>query len=69
MEAFFTTLGKYRGTFGSIMNSNVQTSVFYANARHYDNDLEATLDRPNIPVSVYSHLVDGINRNLPTFQR
>jgi oligoendopeptidase F len=69
MEAFFTALGKYHATFGSIMNSNVQTSVFYAHARHYDNDLEANLDQPNIPVSVYSHLVDGINHNLPTFHR
>ena len=69
MEAFFTALGKYRGTFGSMMNSNVQTSVFYAHARNYDNDLHATLDQPNIPVSVYSKLVDGVNRNLPTFQR
>ena len=69
MEAFFTALGKYRGTFGSMMNSNVQTSVFYARARNYDTSLRAALDEPNIPVSVYSRLVDGVNRNLPTFQR
>ena len=69
MEAFFTALGKYRGTFGSMMNSNVQTSVFYARARNYDTSLQAALDEPNIPVSVYSRLVDGVNRNLPTFQR
>jgi oligoendopeptidase F len=69
MEAFFTALGKYRGTFGSMMNSNVQTSIFYAHARNYDNSLEATLDQPNIPISVYSRLVEGVNRNLPTFQR
>ena len=69
MEAFFTALEKYRATFGSMMNSNVQTSVFYATARHYDNSLQASLDRNNIPVSVYSRLVEGVNRNLPTFQR
>ena len=69
MEAFFTALGKYRATFGSMMNSNVQTSKFYAHARHYDNDLLSTLDGPNIPVSVYSRLVDGVNRNLPAFHR
>ena len=69
MDAFFTGLGKYRGTFGSMMNSSVQTSVFYAHARNYDTSLQAALDEPNIPVSVYSRLVDGVNRNLPTFQR
>ena len=45
MEAFFTALEKYRATFGSMMNSNVQTSVFYATARNYDNSLQASLDR------------------------
>jgi oligoendopeptidase F len=69
MEAFFTVLSKYRGTFGSMMNSNVQGSVFYARARNYETSLQASLDGPNIPVSVYSRLVEGVNRNLPTFQR
>lgn len=69
MDAFFTTLGKYRGTFGSLMNSNVQASVFYARARKYDNSLQASLDGPNIPVTVYSRLIEGVNRNLPTFHR
>ncbi len=69
MDAFFTALGKYRATFGSMMNSNVQTSVFYTHARNYDTSLQATLDQPNIPVSVYSRLVNGIDHNLPTFHR
>lgn len=69
MEAFFAALGKYRATFGSMMNSNVQASVFYANSRHYDNTLQAALNGPNVPVSVYMHLIDGVNRNLPTFYR
>ena len=69
MEAFFTALGKYRGTFGSMMNSNVQASVFYARARNYETSLQASLDQNNIPVSVYSRLVEGVNRNLPAFHR
>jgi len=69
MDAFFTGLGKYRGTFGSMMNSNVQTSVFYARSRNYKTSLEASLDHPNIPVTVYSRLVEGVDRNLPTFHR
>lgn len=69
MEAFFSELGKYRATFGSMMNSNVQTAIYYAQARHYASSLEASLDGPNIPVSVYSRLVEGVNRNLATFHR
>ncbi|HEV2395547.1 MAG TPA: oligoendopeptidase F [Candidatus Sulfotelmatobacter sp.] len=69
MEAFFTDLGRYRGTFGSLMNSNVQTSVFYAHARNYESSLQASLDGPNIPVSVYSRLIEGVDRNLASFHR
>ncbi len=69
MEAFFTALGKYRATIGSLMNSNIQTSLFYAHARKYETSLRASLDQPNIPVSVYSRLVDGVNRNLSSFHR
>lgn len=69
MEAFFTALSKYRATFGSMMNSSVQGGVFYARARNYETSLQASLDGPNIPVSVYSRLVEGVNRNLPTFHR
>jgi oligoendopeptidase F len=69
MEAFFTALAKYRATFGSMMNSSVQASVYYAHARNYENSLQAVLDKPNIPVTVYARLVEGVNRHLPTFQR
>ncbi|MGC2447458.1 MAG: oligoendopeptidase F [Candidatus Sulfotelmatobacter sp.] len=69
METFFTALGKYRGTFGSMMNSNVQTSAFYAHARKYPTALDASLDPYNIPTSVYSRLIEGVDRNLPSFHR
>ena len=69
MSTFFNTIGDYRGTFGSTLNTSVQASVFYAHARHYDSSLEAALDVSNIPTSVYSKLLEGVDRNLPTFHR
>ena len=69
MASFFGALGGYRGTFGSMMNTSVQASIFYARARRYDTALDAALDAPNIPTSVYTKLLEGVNRNLPTFHR
>ncbi len=69
MKAFFGSLGAFRGTFGSTMNGQVQTDVFYAKSRKYKSALEGALDGANIPTSVYTRLVDGVNRNLPTFHR
>ncbi len=69
MAAFFEALGKYRGTFGGLMNANDQASYFYAKTHKYDTVLASALDGPNIPTSVYTKLVEGVNRNLPTFHR
>lgn len=69
MSAFFGALGGFSRTFGTIMNSNVQRALFYARSRKYASTLEATLDGPNIPVSVYTRLVDGVNHNLDTLHR
>jgi oligoendopeptidase F len=69
MSEFFGALGKFRGTFGTTLSSQVQSNIFYARARRYESALHAALDGPNIPTSVYTRLVDGVNRHLPTFHR
>jgi oligoendopeptidase F len=69
MVAFFGALGTFGRTLGTTMNGNLQQSLFFSKSRKYASDLEARLDGPNIPVTVYSRLIDGINKNLPTFHR
>jgi oligoendopeptidase F len=69
MSEFFESLGKFRGTFGSTLSGQVQSDIFYAQARKYKSALEAALDGPNVPTSVYTQLIDGVNRHLPTFHR
>jgi oligoendopeptidase F len=69
MSAFFGALGGFERTFGTTMNSSVQKALFYSKTRKYGSNLEASLNGPNIPVSVYMRLVEGVNRHLPTFHR
>ena len=69
MAAFFRALGSFSRTFGTTMNAEVQKVLFVARARRYESDVEASLDENNIPVSVYTRLIDGVNRNLPAFHR
>jgi oligoendopeptidase F len=69
MSAFFTSLGGFSRTFGTTMNANVQKSAFYTKSRRYGSNLEQSLDGPNIPTTVYTRLIDGVNKNLPTFHR
>jgi oligoendopeptidase F len=69
MSAYFRALGGFSQTLGSTLTGSVRASQFYASMRKYDSDLAARLDDANIPVSVYSRLIDGVNRHLPSFHR
>jgi len=69
MASYFGALGSYRGTFGSMLDSSVQSAIFYTRARNYKSDLQAALDVPNVPTAVYTKLLEGVDRNLPTFYR
>ncbi len=68
-DAFFGHIGKYRGTFGALLNAQVQNDLFYMKAQKYGSTLEASSDGPNIPTAVYQALLDGVNKNLPSFHR
>ncbi|HEY3043294.1 MAG TPA: oligoendopeptidase F [Vicinamibacterales bacterium] len=69
MSAFFKTLGSFSRTFGTTMNGEAQKVAFYSKERKYPSALAFALDGANIPTTVYTRLVDGINRNLPIFHR
>jgi len=69
MEAFFKALGSFSRTYGTTMNGEVQKVLFTVKARKYSTALEASLDGPNIPTSVYRRLIDGVNKHLPSFHR
>jgi len=69
MSAYFGGFGNFSQTLGSTLSGSIRAYQFYAKARKYDSDLAAKLDGPDIPVAVYTRLIEGVNRNLPTFHR
>ena len=68
-ETFFGTLKKFERTFGTQLYSQVKKDMFYKNVRKYDSCLERALDANNIPVSVYTTLIDNAHKNFPTLYR
>ena len=68
-SAYFESLGQYRRTFGAMMDAQVQKVQFYSKARKYGSALDYALDSNNVPTSVYTRLIEGINRNLGSFHR
>jgi oligoendopeptidase F len=69
MSAFFTALGSFSRTYGAMMNGEVHKVAFVTKARRYSTALEAMLHGPNVPLSAYERLIDGVNRHLPSFHR
>ena len=69
MEAFFGALGSYRRTIGSTLSTAVQAALFQTRARNYESTVQRALDGPNLPPSVQTALVDGVNAHLAAFHR
>ncbi|MBR5508982.1 MAG: oligoendopeptidase F [Lachnospiraceae bacterium] len=68
-QSLYGVYSKYRNTLAATYRTNVKQSVFYAKARKYSSDLEATLDGSHIPVSVYENLIGAVHEALPMMQR
>lgn len=68
-QAIVGTYAKYRNTAAALLNGNVQNHIFNVRARGYDSCLAAALDVSNIPVEVYSNLVETVNANLHLLHR
>jgi oligoendopeptidase F len=69
MSAYFRALGGFSQTLGSTLSGSIRGNQFYAKSRKYESDLAARLDYSNIPVSVYSRLIEGVTKHLPSFHR
>ncbi|MHB8852264.1 MAG: oligoendopeptidase F [Ignavibacteriaceae bacterium] len=59
----------YANTFSVLFNGNLKANIFYAKARKYRSVREASLDKNNIPISVYDKLIESANKNLTPLHR
>jgi oligoendopeptidase F len=71
-DAFDGTMAAYRSlqnTYATTLSGAIQANVFYAKARGFDTPIEATMFPDNLPLSVYTNLVDTLNEHLPLMYR
>ena len=68
-EQNYSTWGAYRNTVASILNAQVKSLQFNADARKYGSSLEAALDGTNVPVSVYHNLIEAVHQNMDKMYR
>lgn len=68
-KAYLSPYKKFVNTFTTLFNGILKTNIFYAKARKYSSAREASLDKNNIPVSVYDNLVEAAGNNLQPMYR
>ncbi|RZA19791.1 MAG: oligoendopeptidase F [Proteobacteria bacterium] len=68
-KAFFGTYKEFRETYASNFNSMVNRDAFYRKALGYKSDVEASLDSSNVPVNVYSKMIEQVRANRPLLWR
>lgn len=71
-EAFasmYSQYGQYKNTLAAVYGANLKSSAFFAKMRHYDSALAMALDGGEIPVSVYTQLIDTVHEYMPLMHR
>jgi oligoendopeptidase F len=69
MKAFFESYGDFKEMLGVNLGGHIKKNWVYAKNRKYSSVLEAELNSDNLPVSVYTTLIEQVNKNLPTLHR
>lgn len=68
-DAMYSTYRKQKNTLAAILSSSVKKNVFYSRVRRYPSALAASLDNNNIPVDVYTNLIQAVRSQLPAMHR
>lgn len=68
-QSMYSQYGQYRNTLAATYSANLKNNAFFAKVRKYDSALSMALDGGEIPVSVYTRLIDTIHENLPLMHR
>lgn len=68
-KAYYAPYKDYANTLSVLFNGGLKSKIFYSGARKYSSSLESSLDKNNIPVSVYENLISSVSDNLAPMHR
>ena len=63
-EAMYSTFDKFKNTCAATLSAQIKAVNFYAKARKYHSSLEASLDGNEVPVEVYTNLIEAVHENM-----
>ncbi len=68
-ENLYHGFGAFKNTAAGLLNAQNKQLKFFAEARNYPSAFDASLDRTNVPTSVYLNLIDAVHQNLDKMHR
>lgn len=68
-KGFYKPIIEHKNTFSALFNGNIKAKIFGAKARNYESTLHAALTPNNIPIQVYTNLIENVKENLKPLHR
>jgi len=68
-KAFWGLYDKFKEAFAALLSGVVNRDRYYADARRYKGDLQASLDHSHVPVSIYTNMIKQVRAGLPLLRR
>ncbi len=68
-DSMYSQYRQYSNTLAAVYQANVKNAGFFAKVRHYDSALAMSLDGGEIPVSVYTQLIDTVHDHMDLMYR
>ena len=68
-ESLYHGFAGFKNTAAGLLNAQNKQLKFFAEARRYPNAFEASLDRTNVPTSVYLNLIEAVHKNADKMHR
>lgn len=68
-QSCYAGYGQFRNTCAATLNAQTKQLKFFADARKYPSTLAAALDATEVPVEVYTNLIDAVRRNFPAMHK
>ncbi|MDD6651845.1 MAG: oligoendopeptidase F [Eggerthellales bacterium] len=68
-QSLYGVYGQFRNTLAATLAAQTKQQKFFANARRYDNTLQAALSANEVPTSVYTNLISAVHDNMAPMHR
>lgn len=68
-DAYYSVYQNYKNSLAAMLGAQVKQLEFFAKARNYPTAQEAALDSTEVPVSVYSNLIEAVHHNFDKMHR